>query len=332
LSSDDDTLALGNANNPIVLDSDDEAEHSCAEPVSAIPPLLEAISLRKNSTQLVPSNISQSRQSPSNSSHTSDEQVSVSRETFLENEYPTTCQPLLSRQSPNSEPPLSPAVPSSPRPGMHSGKPVTPTVTTQTQPVLSPLQDGYESLDKAGVPTAKPTGEGPSPASASLSPRTPESQKREISRRLAAARLSSSVHTPSSPDQDQGDERHNDASVDASHVPIRGTLYSGPSGLWKDFFKAATAKSVSPPGPSHGRQVKEVPNTPQADSPCKMSPMLVSPVRKGSNRASCTPQPVAERGSPEISDKIVVASSDNTSSAPTCESQLCYSRANASTH
>lgn len=38
------------------------------------------------------------------------------------------------------------------------------------------------------------------------------------------------------------------ASPGSPNVTVRGTLYSGPSGLWKTFFKATIAKPVSAPG------------------------------------------------------------------------------------
>jgi len=63
------------------------------------------------------------------------------------------------------------------------------------------------------------------------------------------------------------------APAGSPRVTVRGTLYSGPSGLWKNFFKAATAKPVSVSGsprhtlPQGEEQMKERSGTLRAELP-----------------------------------------------------------------
>ncbi|KAH9083787.1 hypothetical protein EDB83DRAFT_2331208 [Lactarius deliciosus] len=66
------------------------------------------------------------------------------------------------------------------------------------------------------------------------------------------------------------------ASTGSPPVPVRGTLYSGPLGLWKNFYKAATDKPVSAPGSSRGivphseERVKKKSDTLRPESPSKI--------------------------------------------------------------
>jgi len=152
----------------------------------------------------------------------------------------------------------------------------------------------------------EPMGEGAPPEAASPSPMSPKSPNKGVSPRLAIARLFPS------PNRD-----HNhlaDDSADPSHVPVRGTLYSGPSGLWKDFFKVATSEPASPAGPSRGvekrddGQPKKVPTPSRAYS----TSTLVSLARKMSIRTSPTRPTFTGR---DNSDRPTITGNDGVSSA-----------------
>lgn len=278
LLSDSDTPPPGDASNPIVLDSGDEAD----EPGSPVYPLLEvsrSTPRRENihpdppsgSNHLARSHTSQSS-SPPDTSNIGDE--------FHDAAPPSVQRASLSPQSEHS-------IRAVDQPSVVNGKP------DQTS---LPIQDNSEIQDKMPNGVSENTREASSPVASSPSPMSPESRNNEISDRLAISRISSSPNRSHLPP--------GDASADSPVVPVRGTLYSGRSGLWKGFFKITTAGQASS-RPSRDVEIeeegdalsKEAPTPPRANSPCEITPTtLVSLAQNMSIRSSPTPSSVDGRG------------------------------------
>ena len=299
LLSDDDTPPPGNASNPIVLDSDDEADQrgSSVHPLPHI-----STPRRKNihpdppsdSNHLARSHTLQSI-SPPDASNTGDE--------FRDAESPSVQRASL---SPQSEHPIQAA-----------DQPFV--VNSKTDQTPFPRRDSSETRDKIPNGVSENTHEAPSPVAPSPTPMSPKSRNEGISDRLAISRISSSPNRNHLPPVD--------ASVGSLVVPVRGTLYSGRSGLWKGFFKATTTGPASPSRPSRDVGVeeggdaglKEAPTPPRANWPCKITPTtLVSLARNMSIRSSPTPSDVDGRGL-EISDDRTVTILESVSSAPNGE-------------
>lgn len=171
-------------------------------------------------------------------------------------------------------------------------------VNGKTDQTPLPIQDGAEIQDKMPNGVSENAREDSPPVASPSSPMSPKSRNMGISDRLAISRISSSPNRSHFPLVD--------ASVDSSFIPVRGTLYSGRSGLWKGFFRV-TASS-----PSKGsRDVdveegdarpKEAPTPTRAHSPRKISSTtLVSLAQNMSIRSSPTPPSVDGRDL-EISD------------------------------
>ena len=284
LLSDSDTPPPGDAGNPIVLDSDDEAD----EAGSPVYPLLEAsrsTSRRKSihpdppsgSNHLERSHISQSS-SPPDTSNTGDE--------FRDAESLPVQRASLSPQSEHSIQVVD-------EPSVVNGK------TDQTP---LPIQDSLEIQDKMPNGVSENTREASSPAASSPPPMSPESRNKEISDRLAVSRISSSPNRSHLPPVD--------TSAVSPVVPVRGTLYSGRSGLWKGFFRVTSNGQTSPSKSSRDVDIEEdgdarsneAPTPPRANSPCEITPTaLVSLAQNMSIGSSPTPPSVDGRGL-EMSD------------------------------
>ena len=276
--SDTDSPPPGDAGNPIILDSDDEG----GQPSSSVYPLLDvsqSAPLPKNihpdppfgSSHLPRSHTSRSS-SPPETSNTGDDE-------FCGAESPSVQRASLLPQSEHS-------IQAVDQPPIMNGKP--------DQTPLH-IQDSSEIQDKMpnGVPENR--REAPSPVASSSSQMSPKSRNEGASDPLAISRISSSpnrIHFPPV-----------DASVESPIVPVRGTLYSGRSGLWKGFFRVTTS---SPSKPSRDvninveegdAQSEEAPTPPRANSPCKATPTtLVSLAQNMSIRSSPTPSCVDGRG------------------------------------
>ncbi|KAI0283671.1 hypothetical protein BGY98DRAFT_685229 [Russula aff. rugulosa BPL654] len=174
LLSDSDTPPPGDASNPIVLDSGDEAD----EPGSLVYPLLEvsrSTPRRENihpdppsgSNHLARSHTPQSS-SPPDTSNIGDE--------FHDAAPPSVQRASLSPQSEHS-------IRAVDQPSVVNGKP------DQTS---LPIQDNSEIQDKMPNGVSENTREASSPVASSSSPMSPESRNKEVSDRLAISRISSS--------------------------------------------------------------------------------------------------------------------------------------------
>jgi hypothetical protein len=282
----------GDASNPIVLDSDEEAD----QPVSSVQPSLAASQStpRRENTHPEPpsspnylarSQASQSS-SPSGASNRGDE--------FCEAESPS-----IQRTSPSPQ-------------SKHSVDQFLAVDANADQTL--PMQDSSEIQDKMPNAVSEITRETHSPVASFLPPMSPKSKDNGISDRLAMARTTLSPNRAHGPPVD--------ASTDTSVVSVCGTLYGGPSGLWKGFFKATTTEPASHSRLSCGieeqgdAQSKKAPTPPRAKSPCSItSTALVSLARNMSIRSSPTPLSVDGRGL-EISDDLTITTRDSVPSTP----------------
>lgn len=275
LLSDDDTPPPGDASNPIVLDSDDEADHLLAERAPSVQQSL--VPPRRKNTQ---------PRSPSGSNYLARSQASQYR---TPPGASSTGDELCDAESPSTQ-----GAPLSPQSDVHSVQAVPSTVNANAGQMPLPIQDSSEIQDKMSNAVSENMREALSPVAPSLSPISPKSRNKGISDRVAMARMSSSPN--------RGHDPPVDASTDSSFVPVRGTLYSGPSGSSKDFFRVTIAEPASPLRPSRGveKQVdarpKEATTSLRADLSRNItSSTLVSLARKMSIRTSPTPSSVAGR-------------------------------------
>ena len=330
--SDDGTQPPGNESNPIVLDSDsdDEADFTPVQRGTAVPPLLNAsrpISQRKELQPVSPSgsdhsarsHASQSR-SPPGVATTGDENVLAESETSTsENEIVDKLQSPL--QLRGTESPSTQTKPPLPDSDLPSVEPIDqlPATNVNSDRVASPVQNGSEVRDKVPNIVSEPTCGGSSSPVASPSPSLVDSETQNME---TSPHRPAMTHLPSSPNR--GHDLPTDALKNSSPVRVRGTLYSGPSGLWKDFFRVATGEQVSPSRPSRSAKAEEQgdttrpkggSNTPRVNSPRNVSSStLVSLTRNMSIGASPTRSTVVARDSPEIPDDLMVTTPDGVSS------------------
>ena len=344
-----DTPSPGDAkNNPIVLDSDDEAgpipistQRDTTITSSSNPS--QSISQRKNLQQVSPSGSnhsarchdSQSRNSPPAVSDTRDENVPAVREATT-SEHEITEEPPPPMQSHITEPPSTPTTPLLPHPDLQSVEPAVdepPTANINTDQMPSPIQNGSEVCDNVPNTVSGSMCGGPSRVgSSSSSPISPKSRNMEISPRTAVA------HNPSSPNR--GHDLQTNSSANASPIRVRGTLFSGPSGLWKNYFRAATGEKASPSRPSRAigdqgdARPKEGSDNPPINSPRNVSSStLVSLTRNMSIRTSPTRSAVASRDTPETPDDIAIATPGSVSSVTSGEfSKSITSRRHSVSH
>lgn len=288
LLSDDDTPPPGDASNPIVLDSDDEADQRDF----SVPPLIEA-SRRKDIHPDPPS--SSNHLARSHTPQSSSPDASNTGDEFRDADLPVR----RASPSPQSE---------------HSIQAVNQFVNGKADQTPLPIEDGPEVQDKMPNDVSENTRETSSPAASSPIPMSPESRNTG----LAISRISSSPNSHLPPVH---------ASADSSVVPVRGTLYSGRSGLWKGFFKATVAGSASPSRPSRDVGVEEEGNVrskeatipSRVNSPSKITPTtLVSLARNISIRSSPTPSSVNETDL-EISDDPTITTLESVSSVASGE-------------
>ena len=146
---------------------------------------------------------------------------------------------------------------------VESPSPSTDLMTkAKTQPTpQSPEHDPKaEAPDKRPITTPRPEGERPSgpPLSPSL--------VNHVARSGGTSHSPTKAHVSVSSSPGRQRETCAVASASPPHATVRGTLYSGPSGLWKNFYKATTAKPVSAPG-----------------SPCDILPQWKERPEKGKN-------------------------------------------------
>lgn len=347
--SGDDTPSPGDADNPIVLDSDDEAE---SIPISTqrdatIPSSTnssQSVSQRKNLQQLSPSGSnhsarchdSQGRNSPSAVINTRDENVPAVRETTT-SEYEITVEPPPPMQFHATESPSIPTTPLLPHSDLHSVKQAvdeSPTANINTVQMPSLIQNGPEVWDNVPNTVSEPMRGGSSRVgSPSSSPVSPKSRNMEISPRTAVA------HNPSSPNR--GHDLQINSSADASPIRVRGTLFSGPSGLWKNYFRAATGEKASPSRPSRAigdqggdASPKEGSNNPPINSPRNVSSStLVSLARNMSIRTSPTRSTVSARITSETPDDLAITTPGTVSSVTSGEfSRSIASRRHSVSH
>jgi len=298
LLSDDDTPPPGDASNPIVLDSDEEAD----EQGSSVQPLREASQSSLRRKNIPPETPSGSNHlALSHASQSSSPDASNTGEEFHDAESPSAQRASLSHQH---EHPVQAVDQLS-------------VVNAKADQMPLPIQDSPEIQDKMspnGV--SENTRDALSPVASSPSPMSPKSKNKGILSHphLATGRIFSSPNRSHDPSAD--------ASADSSVVPVRGTLYSGRCGLWKGFFKATAAEPTSPSRPSRNveeqrdTRSKEAPAPPRANPPCNStSTTLVSLARNMSIRSSPTPSSVDGKGL-ENSDGPTITTLDNNSSAP----------------
>lgn len=295
LSDADTPPPSGDASNPIVLDSDDEADQRG----SSVYPLLEASRSTLRPENIHPDSPSGSNHLPrSHTSQSSSPDTSNTGDEFCDAESPPIQRASLPPQSEHSLQAVD-------QPSVVNGE------TYQTP---LPIRDSSEIQDKMPNGVSENTREASSPVASSPSPMSPKSGNMGISDRLANSSISSSPN--------RSHLRPVDASTNSSFVPVRGTLYSGRSGLWKGFFRVTAAGPVSPSRPSRDVDVeegvarsKEAPPPPRANSPCNITPTtLVSLAQNMSIRSSPTPSSV-DRRSLEISDDPTITTLESVSSA-----------------
>jgi hypothetical protein len=324
LLSDDETSAPGNESNPIVLESDNEADPTPAQQGgTTAPPSSDSSRSMSQHEGLHPvppsspnhSHSSQSRGSPPVVANTRNENMPAVGETSTSEEE-ITDNPKQSRgtESPDSETaPLLP--PSDP----DSVKPIDelPASSVNTDRMSSPIENGSDVCDNVPGTRSGLMRRGSPPVPSSVSPISPKPQYMEISHE---SHESAMEHMSSSPNR--GHDLSTNASTNVSPVRVRGTLYSGPSGLWKDFYRVAAGEQASPSKSSRGigeqvdtRSKSEL-NTPHANSSRDISSSaLVSLARNMSISTSPKRSAVAARDSPEITDELTITTPDSVSLA-----------------
>lgn len=326
LLSDDDTPAPGNASNPIVLESDNEADPTPAQQGgTTAPPSSDSSRSMSQHEDLHPappsssnhSHSSQSRGSPPVIANTRNENTPAVRETSTsEEEIPDNLpSPMQSRgtESPSSETALF-----LPPSDLDSVKPIDelPALGANTDRMSSPIEDGSDVCDKVPGRGSGPMRRGSPPVPSSVSPISPKPQNMEISHESDE---SATEHIVSSPNR--GHDLPTNASANVSPVRVRGTLYSGPSGLWKDFYRVVAGEQASPSrssrsiGDQDDTRSKTDLNTPRANSPGNASSSaLVSLARNMSISTSPKRSAVAARDSPETTDELTITTPDSVSS------------------
>lgn len=318
LSSDDDTPSFGNASNPIVLDSDDEAESRPKAHVPAVASFLDAVqsmsppsnSHMKSSTRSEvlagPHSSPQRGSSPPMSSESEDGVLAVLTTAHGDNAVKEMSPlPGQTYKATTPEQPLPPPHPNThPVMRVDSPSPSTHLITVEAKAKIQPTPQSPEYHPKAEVTTPQPEGERPSPL---LSP----SLMNSVPQIDGTSHSSTTTHVSvfSSPSRQR--ETPAGSPAGSPHVTVRGTLYSGPSGLWKNFFQAATAKPVSAPGsprdilPQKEEQLKERSRALRAElpgnvvsltraslpseNPVGIKPGVVEPDSPGSSENSVTP-------------------------------------------
>lgn len=196
LLSDDDTPPRGDATNPIVLDSDDEADPILAERVSSVQPLLDASPSTPRRRNIQP-------RSPPGSNYLARSPTSLrgppigvpdTEDEFRDAESPSVQRATLS--------------PDSDTHSVHS-------LNANVDQIPSPLQDGSEIQDKMANSFSQNLREALPPVAFSPSAMSPKSRNKRI-HLLAIARISSSPN--------RGHDPRVGASADSSFVPVsRGT-------------------------------------------------------------------------------------------------------------
>jgi hypothetical protein len=290
-----DTPPPGNSSNPIVLDSSDEEDQQGTS-VHPLPEASQPTPRRKNIHPNPPSrsnhlalSLTLQSSSPPDTSITGDE--------FRDTESLSVRRALL---SPHSEY-FTQAVD---QPSVVNGK-------TDRTPL--PIEDTSEIQDKMPNGVSDHTREASSHVASSPSPTRLKSRNKGIFDGLAISRMSSSPNRSHLPPIS--------TSADSSVSPVRGTLHSGRSGLFK-FFRVTTAGPASSK-PSRdvdveeegGVRSKEAPTPPLANSPRKTNPTtLVSLTQNMSIRSSPTP-PRINRSGLEISDDPAITTLESVSSA-----------------
>ena len=216
LLSDAGTPPPGDATNPIVLDSDDESDQRG----SSVHPLPEASHFTPRPKNIHPD-------PPSGSNH-------LARSHTLQSSSPATSNTgdefhdaeSSSVRRASLPPPSEHSIQAVDQPSLVNGK-------THQTPL--PIRDSSEIQDEMPNGVSENTHEASSPVASSPPPTSPESRNMGISDRLAISPISSSPNGKHLPPVD--------APAVSSFVPVRGTLYSGQSGLWKGFFRVTGSAS-----------------------------------------------------------------------------------------
>ncbi|KAI9442442.1 hypothetical protein H4582DRAFT_1928425 [Lactarius indigo] len=126
---------------------------------------------------------------------------------------------------------------------------------------LRPQSPGYDPKDEGELPSGLP-----------LSPSLVDSMPQIGS--TSHSPTTAHVSVSSSPSRRR--DTPTGTPTGSPRVSVLGTLYSGPLGLWKNFYKTATDKPVSAPGTSHGilphseELVQKRSGTLRAESPSKV--------------------------------------------------------------
>jgi hypothetical protein len=294
LLSDTDSPPPGDANNPIVLDSEDEADQRG----SSFYPLLEVSQFTPRRKNIHPDPPSGSNHlARSHTSHSSSPDTSNTGDEFRDAESSSVQRASLPPQSEHSIDQSS-------------------VVNDKTYQTPLPIQDSSEIQDKTPNGVSENTREASPPVTvpSSPSPMSPKSRNKGMFDQLAISRISSSPNRSHLPPVD--------ASASSSFVPVRGTLYGGRSGLWKGFFRVTTAGPASPSKPSRDidkeegdTRSKEASTPRRANSPRKITQTtLVSLAQNMSIRSSPTSPSVDGRGL-EISDDPTITTLESVSSA-----------------
>jgi hypothetical protein len=310
VSSSDDAPAPGHASNPIVLESDDEADPISAQRVAAVPPSSDApqfISQLEDPRPVPPSSSNHSHSPQSTGSpplvpNTRNENVLAVRETST-SEDEITDNLLSPMQARGTESPSTETASLLPPSDPDSVKLLdeVPASDANTDQMSSPIQDSSDILDQVPNTVSGPMHRGSPPVPSSVSPVSPKSQIMEISHESAM------IHMTSSPSR--GHDLPTNASANVSPIRVCGTLHSGPSGLWKDFYRAAAGEQASPSRDS--RNIAQLGDTrskeeliiPRDNSSRNVSSSaLVSLARNLSISTSPKRSTVAVRDSLEITD------------------------------
>lgn len=202
----------------------------------------------------------------------------------------------------------------SPSPSTNS---ITVEAKAKTQPTLQSPEYDPEAEVPEKIPITIPQPEGERSSGPPLSP----SLVNHVPQIGGTSNSPKTAHVSVSLSPSSRHETPAGAPAGSPHVTVRGTLYSGPSGLWKNFFKASMAKPVSAPGSPHnilpqkGGWLKERSGALRAESPSKVV-SLTRPSLSWKKPVGINPtQSSVEPESPGTSEKSATPNDKSKSSA-----------------
>ncbi|KAF8482693.1 hypothetical protein DFH94DRAFT_376049 [Russula ochroleuca] len=275
---DDDTPPPGNASNPIILDSDDEADHILTERVPSVQPLLDGsrFTPRRKNTQ---------PRTPPGTSGTGDE--------------------VCDAESPSTQ-----EAPLSPHSDVHSVQAVPSVVNGNADQMPLPVQDSSEIQDKLPNTVSENMRVALFPV---VSPISLKLRNKGISDRVVMARISSSPNRRHDPPVDAS----TDSSFVPARGTLHSGPSGSPKDFLRvttaePVSPLRPARSVEKQVDSRSKEA----TTPLRASSSRniISSTLVSLARNMSIRTSPTPSSVAGRSNSEMSVDPAIITRDNVSS------------------